>query len=172
MNTAKNSVRRIFTEGMGRALRHRHFRIYQATSWVSAVGLWVQQLAVAWLTWELTKSGFWLGAVVMAGAVPTFLFVTVAGAVVDRFDRLVMIKIVQFSVLVLAALLTALSFAGLINIHVLIAVVAAQGVATAFNMPVRMAMAPNLVPMEDLTAAISIHSVLFNSTRFVGPALG
>jgi len=172
MDIAKYITRRIFTEGMGRALRHRHFRNYQAIAWISAVGLWVQQLAIAWLTWELTKSGFWLGAVVMASAVPTILFVTIAGAVVDRYDRLVMIKVVQFSVVVLAALLTVLSLAGLINIYVLITIVTAQGVVAAFNMPVRMAMAPNLVPKEDLTAAISIHSVLFNSTRFVGPALG
>ena len=34
------------------------------------VGMWVQRLAVGWLTWHLTESGAWLGIIVFAEIVP------------------------------------------------------------------------------------------------------
>ncbi|MDA0991440.1 MAG: MFS transporter [Verrucomicrobia bacterium] len=46
-----------------------------------------------------------------------------------------------------------------------------HGVGAGFWQPVRLAIAPNLVPREDLTAAIALHSTLFNLGRFLGPAI-
>ena len=47
----------------------------------------------------------------------------------------------------------------------------AHGVTGAFWMPVRLAMVPNLVPRDDLGAAVALHATLFNLARFLGPAL-
>ncbi|MCX6023824.1 MAG: MFS transporter, partial [Chloroflexi bacterium] len=46
------------------------------------------------------------------------------------------------------------------------------GVAWSFNMPVRQALVPVLVPKEDLLNAFALNSAGFNLTRIVGPTLG
>ncbi len=43
------------------ALSQRNFLLYVSGNSVSLVGLWIQRIAVGWLTWELTQSGAWLG---------------------------------------------------------------------------------------------------------------
>lgn len=50
---------------------------------------------------------------------------------------------------------------------------AAQGIAMAFEGPVRMAFAPELVPQHLLmNARIGLNSAQFNSARLIGPAVG
>ena len=48
---------------------------------------------------------------------------------------------------------------------------AALGVIAGFNQPARLALIPSLVRREDLAAAVAINSIIFNSARFIGPAV-
>ena len=59
---------------------------------------------MGWLAWDLTHSGFWLGMLVTAEAVPLILLVAVAGAVVDRVDRLKLLQVLKITGVALAAL--------------------------------------------------------------------
>jgi predicted MFS family arabinose efflux permease len=60
----------------------------------------------------------------------------------------------------------------MVDIWMLVALTTLHGLGAGFWMPVRMAIAPNLVPREDLAPAITLHSTLFNLGRFLGPAIG
>ena len=42
---------------------------------------------------------------------------------------------------------------------------------SAFWMPVRLALVPNLVPHDQISAAVALHATLFNLARFLGPAV-
>ena len=55
------------------------------------------------------------------------------------------------------------------NIGLLVALAAFQGVVVAFNQPARLALVPSLVAPTDLASAVAINSVVFNLARFVGP---
>ncbi len=135
------------------------------------LGIWQQRVAMGWLAWELTHSGFWLGMLVTAESVPLILLVAVAGAVVDRVDRLKLLRTLQILQVGIAVLLTVLTVAGLINIYLLTALSFFYGLVQSFHLPVRMTVAPNLVPKEDLTPAIGLNSALFNISRFLGPMI-
>ena len=37
---------------------------------ISLIGMWMQRIAVGWLTWQLTGSGFWLGIIAFADFFP------------------------------------------------------------------------------------------------------
>ena len=161
---------RITRQGIGKALQHKHYRIYVFTNFSSTVGMWLQRVGVGWLAWEMTHSGFWLGAVAVAEAVPTITLLAIAGAVTDRVDRLKLMKATQFAALNLGLLLAGLTYFEWLDIYLLVAVVFVIGLVNTFALSVRMTLAPSLVPRKDLTAAISLHSALFNSARFVGPA--
>ena len=55
------------------------------------------------------------------------------------------------------------------NIGLLVALSAFQGVVVAFNQPARLALVPSLVSQADLASAVAINSVVFNLARFIGP---
>ncbi len=152
-------------------LRQRNFGIYMAGSSVALVGLWVQRLAIGYLTWQLTHSGTWLGIVAFADLFPTMLITPIAGALADRLDRRMMSLISQALAMVQAFALALLTFAGLIEIWSLLALTMFLGVVYAFNTAARLALVPNLLEPRYLPSAIAIDSGIFNIARFLGPAI-
>ena len=150
-------------------LSNPNFGIYSAGSAVSLIGMWMQRIAIGWLTWQMTKSGLWLGIVAFADFFPVLLVGPIAGAAADRWDRLRVVKTSQAISTVQATVLFGLTAAGQMNIGLLVALTAFQGVVVAFNQPARLALVPSLVPEADLASAVAINSVVFNLARFVGP---
>lgn len=152
-------------------LRNANFGIYSAGSAVSLIGMWMQRIAIGWLTWELTESGLWLGIVAFADFFPVILVGPIAGAAADRWDRLRVVKTSQTISLIQATALTVLTVSGHMTIGLLVALTAFQGVVVAFNQPARLALVPSLVTHADLAPAVAINSVVFNLARFIGPML-
>jgi MFS family permease len=132
--------------------------------------MWMQRIAVGWLTWQLTGSGFWLGVVAFADFFPVVVVGPVAGALADRWDRLTVVKVSQTISLLQATALFWLTATGSVTIGLLVALTAFQGFVVAFNQPARLALVPSLVPQADLPTAVAINSVVFNLARFIGPA--
>lgn len=155
-----------------RALQNPNYRTYVIGNTISHFGQWAQRVAVLWLTWELTKSGTWLGLVAVADLFPTVVLSPLAGAYADRVDRLLSMRITMIASVVQGVALAALTLAGLITIEWILVLVLALGVIMAVNHPVRLSMAPLMVSREDLPAAIGINSLVYNMARIGGPALG
>ena len=156
---------------IARALRNPNYGRYAAGNSISLVGTWMQRVAVGWLTWQLTESGAWLGAVAFADLFPTVLIAPLAGAAADRWDRLTTLKLGQALLAVQAAVLFALTASGLITIWSLLGLSLFLGVVSAFNQPVRLALVSSLVARQDLPAAVAINAIIFNSARLIGPAV-
>lgn len=153
-----------------RVLRIRTYRVYTIGNAISLVGVWIQRIAVGWLAWRLTHSGFWLGMCAAGDLVPSVLISPFAGALADRVNR---VRLVQLSLvfgMIQAWSLAALTFAGLIDIWSLFGLTMALGTINAFNQPARLALIPNLVDRAHLGPAVAINSLVFNNARFVGPA--
>lgn len=153
------------------ALAHRDFRIFAVGNFASHVGTWIQRVAVAWLTWELTHSPAWLGIVAFAELFPTVVLAPITGAVADRVDRLAATRAVQSVNLLQAALMAAITLAGAMTVEILVVLVAFGGVSVSFGQPVRLAIVPSLVPYKDLSAAIGVNAMSFNGARFIGPMI-
>ena len=156
---------------IGRAMGHRNYRVYVYGHAVNLIGLWIQRVAVGWLTWELTGSAAWLGIIALADMAPAILFAPIGGAIADRMDRKRLAVIAQLVAMVQAAALAGLTLSGLIDIWLLLVLSLVLGVNVSLWGPVRLAMVPNLVPREDVGTAVAFGSVIFNSARFVGPAI-
>ena len=150
-------------------LRNKNFGIYSIGSAFSLTGMWMERIAVGWLTWQLTESGFWLGVVAFADFFPVVLIAPFAGAAADRWDRLRVVKMSQFILLVQGGTLWALTASGHINVALIVALTAVHGIVVAFNQPARLALVPSLVPQADLGSAVAINSIIFNLARFIGP---
>lgn len=153
------------------AFRHRNYAFYAAGNAVSLIGLWVQRLAVGYLAWELTKSGFWLGAVAFADLFPVVIFGPFAGVLADRHNPHRIILVCQVLAMIQALTLFGLTASGAMTIEVLFLLTLVLGIIVSFHQPARMSFIPRLVPREDLSAAVAIGSVIFNGARFIGPAV-
>src|SRR3954454_14471542 len=114
-------------------LRNANFGLYSAGSGISLVGMWMQRIAIGWLTWQLTESGFWLGVVAFADFFPVVFVAPIAGAVADRWDRLRILKASQAVLLVQASVLCTLTVTGHIDIAMIVVLTTIHGVVVAFN---------------------------------------
>ena len=162
------------TAGFGairRTLQISNYRRYMAGNFCSQLGMWVQRIAIQWLTWELTHSPTWLGIIAFADFFPNIVMAPLAGALADRMDRLPAIRLYMFISGVISVALAALVVGGFINIELLLAMVILNGTAMSFNYPVRLSIIHSLVGHDALASAIGINALAFNIARIGGPAL-
>jgi predicted MFS family arabinose efflux permease len=165
---------RLLPGGLGNvvlAFKHRNYRIYAGGNAVSLVGIWMQRIAVGWLAWTLTHSGTWLGVMSMAEFFPVVFLSPLAGALADRRDRVGIIRVTQIAGTIEATLLAVLVYTGTITIELLLGLTLLLGVFNAMAQPSRLALIPTLVDRAALPSALAINAIIFNSARFLGPAV-
>ena len=159
-------------DNIRQAFTNRNYTLFVIGNLMSTSGNWVQRVAMGWLTWEITHSGAWLGIIAFTDLFPTFILGLFAGAVSDRTDALKLLRFTESFAIIQAMGLAAVTFSGEVNVQWLLFFALFRGVVIAFNRPPRMTLVYNIVGREALSSAIAINSMVFNSTRFVGPALG
>ena len=163
---------RTVAASMGRALRHRNYRLFFLGQGTSLIGTWLTRVAMSWLVYRLTGSELLLGLVGFAGQIPTFLLAPIAGVIVDRSDRHRVLVITQALAMVQSALLAALTITGVITVTQVVVLALFQGVINAFDMPARQAFVVQMVEArEDLANAIALNSSMVNGARLLGPAV-
>ncbi|MBC8088128.1 MAG: MFS transporter [Phycisphaerae bacterium] len=151
---------------------HRNFRLFWLGQTLSLVGTWMQVMAQGWLALELSNSALVVGLVASVGALPILLFSLHAGAMVDRSDRLRLVKITQAVFLLEAATLWVVTWSGHATIPVLLLLSLIGGTCAAIEIPARQSLIIQLVGRDDLAPAIALNSSGFNLARIIGPALG
>lgn len=154
------------------ALRSRDFRIYVAGSFFALNAMWVQRLLISWLAWDLTGSSAWVGAAAFLTFAPTMFAGPFFGVIADRVDVRRAAVGTQSAFAAIAALLLALLLADALAPWVLAGVAFIFGLVSSAHHPVRLSLAPRLVPREMLSSAVPISSINFNLARILGPAIG
>ncbi|MEE8332296.1 MAG: MFS transporter [Alphaproteobacteria bacterium] len=154
-----------------RTLTITNYRNYMLGNFCSQFGMWVQRIAVQWLTWELTHSPTWLGIIAFADFFPNIILAPLAGALADRLERLPAIRLYMWISGCVSTMLAVLVITDSIDINLLLVMVLLNGTAMAFNYPVRLSLIHSLVGRAALTSAIGINALAFNIARIGGPAL-
>jgi MFS family permease len=153
------------------ALGVRNYRLYWTGQVISRVGTWMQQVSLPWLVLVLGGSPLQLGIVAALEFVPSMVLAPFGGVVADRIDKRRAIVVTQVLAAVQVVVLLALIGTGLISIGWIMLLGFALGVVNAIDMPLRQALAAELVEPRLLTNAIALNSMAFNSARVVGPAI-
>mgnify|MGYP000977610547 CR=1 FL=1 len=153
-------------------LRERDFAIYMSGNLASWTGLWIQRIAIGWLSWELSHSAAWVGLVSFAQFGPVIVLGPLFGVLADKLERRRYAIVASSIQMGIATALFVVAAMGWMTIELLCALCFCTGVTTSAYQPVRLALVNDLSPRPLLTQAIAIHSLIFNLTRFVGPALG
>lgn len=132
----------------------------------------MQMITRGWLILRLTDdSPLALSLVMMSFALPMTVVSPFGGALADRFSRRKIILFTQSANALLTLILALLDMSGLIRFWHLIVTGVANGTMASLNMPSRQSIVSDIVPIDDLTNAISLNSSGMNISRIVGPAL-
>ena len=101
-----------------RSLANRNFRLFFFGQSISLIGTWMQQVAMQWVIFLLTRkegqahqsdAAFWLGMVGFASQIPAFFLAPVAGVLVDRWNRHRLIIVTQTLAMIQAFVLACLT---------------------------------------------------------------
>jgi MFS family permease len=149
----------------------RNFRLYLFGQTVSAIGMWMNFTASAWLVLQLTHSGTALGANVALYFLPVLLFGAYGGVLADRFDKRKILVCTQIAYALVALVLWTLVAADVVDIWMVYVLSVASGVVTAIDNPSRQSFYVEMVGESHVRNAVSLNSAAFTGSRVIGPAV-
>ncbi len=139
---------------------------------LGSVGHFIQEVALFWITYEITGSAMALGVLGLCSALPRLILGALSGVLVDRYDRKLLLILVNFvSAVPIAIFLAIYSFGTLAFWHLLVLEIL-SGSIRAINPSAAQSILAELVPREDVMNAVSLYTVGFNIARIAGPSLG
>jgi MFS family permease len=133
----------------------------------SSFGTYLAAVALVLQIRDLTGSGVWVAALLIADFLPIVLIGFLLGPLVDRLSRRWLMIV---SDLVRCGVFAALPFVD--TAEGLVVLAAVTGVATGFFFPAANAAIPNLVSEEDLANANSLTVTVDTLAMTVGPLIG
>jgi MFS family permease len=157
--------------GVGRAFRHRNYRLFFVGQLVSLIGTWTQSVAQTWLVYRLTGSALALGTITFCQQAPVVLFATAGGSAADRWPRRNLLVLTQTAAMLLAFVLAALTLSGRVRVSHLMVLASLLGVVNAFDIPIRQSFIVEMVGKDNLMNAVALNSSMVNGARILGPAL-
>lgn len=138
----------------------------------SSFAFQMQNVAIGWQVYALTRSTWDLGMVGLCAFLPQVALTLVVGHVADRFDRRRIASVCQAIEGVCALSLAVGSATGTIGFSGILVIAALLGGTRAFEFPAMSALLPTLLTPALLPAALALSSSAVTSAQIVGPALG
>jgi MFS family permease len=154
------------------ALAYPNYRLWFFGQMTSLFGTWMQSMAQGYLIFQLTHSEAYLGYVGFSSGIAAWIFLLYGGAVADRMPRRSLLVATQSVSMLLALILAALTFLGVVQPWHIIVLAFCLGVVNAFDAPSRQSFVLEMVERPVLTNAIALNSTMFNLAMVVGPSVG
>ena len=105
---------------MFRALKYKNFQLFFPGLACSQIGIWIQNVAMSWLVYEMTKSPFMMGIITCLNTIPLFVLTPFGGVIADKFDRKKLLLTVQILFSLQALFLTIVVMADWVQIWTIV----------------------------------------------------
>ncbi len=138
---------------------------------VSNIGNWIQEVSSTWLMATMAPDPLMVSLAQVASALPVFLLAIPAGALADVLDRRKLLIFTQAWMLIAAATMAVVTLMGLMNPWILLVCTFYLAVGSALNSPGWHAITPEIVPKQELAAAVTLNGLGISCARAVGPGL-
>lgn len=148
------------------------FRWYMGAMiwWNAAMSM--QMLVRGYLAFNLTDDFRSLGVVGLGSAIPMLLLSPFGGVIADRTSKRLVLQLGQSFSILIAVVMAALLFAGVLEFWHLFAASVAQGLMMALVMPSRQAFLPEVVGLKRLMNAIPLQTAGMNLMQILAPGIG
>lgn len=139
---------------------------------LSMLGSSIAQFALVWWVTQETGSATVLATATLVSLLPGVLLGPLVGALVDRWNRRV-VMIVADSLIALASVwLAYLFWADAMRIEVVYVIMLARAIGGAFHFPAMQASTSLMVPQEHLPRVAGLNQMMGGAVNVVGPPLG
>jgi MFS family permease len=155
------------------ALAVRNYRLYFTGQVISVSGTWMQTVAQTYLIlFRLHGTGVDVAVAIGLQFLPLLLLGPFGGLIADRLDKRKVLYATQSTAGLLALALGLLVITHSIDLGLVFALSGLLGVVNLFDNPARQTFVSEMVGLELLPNAVSLNSVVMNSARVIGPAIG
>ena len=154
----KNWAPRFFTIWIGQA--------------ISLFGSALVQFALVWWLTQQTGSAITLTTAVLVGMLPQIVLGPFAGALVDRWNRRLILILADSTIAAFSLLLAWLFATGQVQIWHIYTIMAIRSLGGAFHTPAMSASTPLLVPEEQLTRVNGLNQTLQGINSLAAPPIG
>ena len=152
--------------------RQRGFLPFALSRLLAFFAAQIQGIVVAWQVYTMTRDPMTLAYVGLAQFLPMLLLLIPAGDLIDRFDRKKILLLswgIQGLCSAALALLTALPINNPTWFYFVLLI---YGAGRAFTGPALQSLLPQIVPKNQLAAAIAANSMIMRIASISGPILG
>ena len=154
------------------ALRSNRFKIFLFTQAIAMTGVWIQKIATSWLVYRLTESSFKLGLIELLGNAPMFIIGLIAGAWLDKHDKRKTLIAAQLFIVIHSLVLSFLTYTDLIQYWHILLLSLFMGITIAIELPARQSALLLMIDKKEyIKSAVSLQSIVFNTSRLVGPSI-
>jgi MFS family permease len=127
-------------------------------------------VSLTWLVLDRTGSGFALGSMLVAAAIPRGLFMLVVGAISDRLPTYYVAAIAALINTILIGCVTVMMWLNAFHLNIAILIAALFGLSEAFLYPAMLSLLPQLVGKSRLAPANAWMQGSEQITNVIGPA--
>jgi len=149
----------------------RDFSLIWTSSVLAAVTVQIRNVANLYQVYEISGSSFQLGLTGFFQALPHIFFGLFAGMLADAFDRKKLIVVTHCLQLAPSLALGILTGTGAIQVWHIYVFGMLSSFIEVFSWPARTAIIPRLVPLSYLMNAITLNSMILQSSFLIGPAI-
>jgi MFS family permease len=127
-------------------------------------------VALTWLVLQKTGSGFAIGTVLMAAAIPRGLFMLIGGAISDRLPTNIVAAFAAITNAMLIGAISAMLFLDIFHLNFIVPIAALFGLLEAFLYPAILSLLPQFVSKSRLAEANAWMQGSEQITNVLGPA--
>ncbi|HEY6201387.1 MAG TPA: MFS transporter [Candidatus Binatia bacterium] len=155
-----------------RPLTYKNYAIFLSCDFATSVGQFIQEVVFYWLAYEITNSAMALGILGVCEAGPRLVLSAIGGAIVDRYNRMRLLILIQYlTALPIFALIFLYASGSLVFWHMVVFNLLTS-VIRSVNPSASQSLIRELVPTSVLLSAVALFSMEFNLARVIGPSIG
>jgi DHA3 family macrolide efflux protein-like MFS transporter len=149
----------------------RFFTIWSGQA-LSLFGSALVQFALIWWLTQKSGSATVLAGATLVGMLPQIVIGPFAGALVDRWNRRLIMIFADATIALFSLLLAYLFATGIVQIWHIYAIMAVRSIGGAFHFPAMSASTPLMVPKEQLTRINGLNQALQGINTLFAPVVG
>lgn len=131
----------------------------------------VLQFAIVWYLTDHTKSGIILSMAMLMGYLPQGLLGPFAGVYIDRWNRKRIMISADLAIAAVSLILVVQGNSGQCSTWIVLGVLLARAIGTAFHSPTLAAVTPQLVPEHELSKCAGYTQTLQSVSMLISPAI-